>query len=161
MKLFKSLFHVTLYVNDIQKTIDFYEKLGFDVVFGISEHEGEEPWNYYMKIAKGQYLELQPVHAPNPHPHPDEARYYGSQTVWHFALETEDMDQMIRTLLEREVPLYFGPDGAQAVRSPEDVFLAQDGCRVCWTIDPDGTPIELMEQTGQTLQKKHDPESYC
>lgn len=161
MKLFKSLFHVTLFVNDIKKTIDFYEKLGFEVIFGISEKEGDEPWNYYMKIANGQYLELQPVNAPNPFPHPEKATYYKNQTAWHYALETDDMDLMISTLLERGIPLYFGPDPRSGeVKAPGDVFMAQDGCRVCWTIDPDGTPIELMEQTGETLQKKNDPESY-
>ena len=29
LELFKSLFHVTIYSNDIDKTIAFYEKLGF------------------------------------------------------------------------------------------------------------------------------------
>ena len=32
MELFKSLFHVTIYSNDIDKTIEFYEKLGFRII---------------------------------------------------------------------------------------------------------------------------------
>ena len=160
MQLFKSLFHVTLYVNDIKKSIDFYEKMGFKVIFAMSEHEGEEAWNYYVKVAKGQYLELQPTNSTNPHPHPKKSTYYRDQTVWHFALETDDIDTMISTLIERGIELYMDPGKSAKVEKPEDVFLGQDGCRICWVLDPDGTPIELMDQTGETLQKKFDPESY-
>lgn len=160
MALFKSLFHVTLYVNDINKSIEFYRKLGFEPIFSITEHEGEEPWNYYIKIARGQYLELQPTNSPNPHPHPEKSVYHDNQTVWHFALETDDIDSMISTLISRGIELYLDPGKSSRVEKPGDVFLGQDGCRICWVIDPDGTPIELMEQTGETLQKKYDPESY-
>lgn len=159
MKLFKSLFHVTLRVNDIEKTMDFYEKLGFEKIFTMS-NEGKD-WNYYLKIGQCQYLELQPVASTNPNPHPDKTQYYWDQTVWHYALETPDMDNMVTTLLERGIPLYHDPVGINKVTKPSDVGLGPDGCRICWTIDPDGTPIELMDQSaGETLQKKYDPESY-
>ena len=160
MELFKSMFYVTMFANEIHATLDFYEKLGFKLIFSMSEHEGEEPWNYYMKIANGQYLEIQPTNSTNPHPHPKKSQYYENQTVWHFALETPDIDNMIKTLLERGITLYLDPEKSRLVKGPEDVFIGGDGCRICWVIDPDGTPIELMEQTGETLQKKYDPESY-
>ena len=160
MPLFKSLFHVTLFVNDINATLEFYEKMGFKTIFQIPEDKSEPGWNYYMKIADGQYLEIQPTNSTNPHPHPKKSQYYENQTVWHFALETDDIDNMIKTLLERGIVLYLDPEKSRLVTKPEDVFIGQDGCRICWVIDPDGTPIELMEQTGLTLQKKYDPESY-
>ena len=74
MELFSSLFHVTIYCNDIDKTLDFYNKLGLKFIFKIGE-EGEIPWNYYLKIAAGQYIEIQPVHSSNPHPIPETAVY--------------------------------------------------------------------------------------
>ena len=158
-KLFKGLFHICLFCNDVKKSIDFYEKLGCEVLFNLQEKEGDEPWDYYIKVAHGQYVELQPVHGDNPHPHPEETRYYGNQTVWHFALETEDMKHMIEVLNERGVEIWQHPEpDAKRVRSIDDIFLSSDGCYVCWVYDPDGTPIELMEQVGETKQRRYDPE---
>ena len=158
MKLFKSLFHVSLFCNDVKKSIEFYEKLGFEVLFYLQEKEGDEPWDYYIKVAHGQYIELQPVKGDNPHPHPDTAAYYDNQTAWHFALETEDMAQMIQVLNERGIEVVKSPEpDAERVYSIDDIFLSGDGCYVCWIADPDGTPIELMEQVGETKQRMYDP----
>ena len=90
MSYFTTLFHVTIYSNDIEKTLRFYEKLGIKQIFHLGE-EGQVPWNYYLKIAKGQYIEVQPVKGDNPHPIPERAVYYPDQTIWHFALETPDI----------------------------------------------------------------------
>ena len=158
-KLFKGLFHICLFCNDIKKSVEFYEKLGFEVLFNLQEQEGDEPWDYYIKVAHGQYVELQPVHSDNPHPHPDDTKYYGNQTVWHFALETEDMKNMIEVLNARGIEVWQHPEPEAArVYSIDDIFLSSDGCYVCWIYDPDGTPIELMEQVGNTKQRQYDPE---
>ena len=131
MELFKSLFHVTIYSNDIDKTIEFYEKLGFRLIFSIGE-EGAVPWNYYMKIANGQYL----------------------------ALETPDIENMISTLISRGIELYDTADKNRKVNAPDEYLRGPDGCKICWVFDPDGTPIELMEQSQSSLQHIYDPESY-
>lgn len=158
-KLFKSLFHISLFCNDIKASLDFYEKLGLEVLFNLQEKEGDEPWDYYIRVAHGQYIELQPVHGDNPHPHPAETKYYTNQTAWHFALETEDMADMIRTLNERGISIWQHPEAdAPRVYSIDDIFLSSDGCYVCWIYDPDGTPIELMEQVGETRQRIYDPQ---
>ena len=160
MSLFKSLFHVTLYTNDIEKTLSFYEKLGICPIFALGE-EGQKPWNYYLKVAKGQYLEVQPVHADNPHPIPKDVRYYPDQTVWHFALETDDIETMITELLDKGIELYFDGDKIKRVCGPDEYMRGPDGCKICWVFDPDGTPIELMEQSENSMQHQFDPESYC
>ena len=159
MELFKSLFHVTIYSNDIDKTIEFYEKLGFRLIFSIGE-EGAVPWNYYMKIANGQYLEIQPCKGDNPHPHPDTTEYHFNQTVWHFALETPDIENMINTLISRGIELYDTADKNRKVNALDEYLRGPDGCKICWVFDPDGTPIELMEQSQSSLQHIYDPESY-
>ena len=158
MKNFTSLFHVSLFVNDIKASLDYYKKLGFEEMFGITENEGDEPWDIYLKITHGQYLELQPVKSNNPHPHPDDAKYYDNQTVWHFALETQDIRTMIEDLTNKGVTVWKDPEKNGVVKSIDDVHHSEDGCLVAWLIDPDGTPIEVMEQVGQTRQRLHDPE---
>lgn len=159
MKLFKSLFHVTIYSNDIDRTVAFYEKLGLTVVFKIGD-EGKKPWNYYMKIAPGQYLEIQPVKGDNPHPHPEETKYYFDQSIWHFSFETPDIANMIEVLLERGIELYYDADKSKRVTTPDGFLAGPDGCKIVWVFDPDGTPIELMEQTETSYQHIYDPESY-
>ncbi len=74
MGVFKGFFHLSLFVNDIKASLDYYKKLGLEEMFSIDENG--QPWDIYMRIAKGQYLELQPVHSSNPHPHPDKAIYH-------------------------------------------------------------------------------------
>lgn len=158
MKLFKNLFHVSLFVNDINASIDYYQKLGFEVLFGLSEKEGDEPWDIYLKIAHEQYLELQPVKANNPHPHPDKTVYYENQTAWHFALQTENIEEMIKELTKQGIDIWSNPEKAGSVTSIADVHHSDDGCLVAWLVDPDGTPIEVMEQVGMTKQRMYDPE---
>ena len=159
MDLFKSLFHVTIYSNDIDKTIDFYEKLGFRLIFKMGE-DGGVPWNYYMKIANGQYLEIQPVKGDNPHPHPESTKYYYDQTIWHFALETPNIKNMIEVLLSRGLELWYDGDKSKPVISPDGYMVGGDGCMICWVFDPDGTAIELMEQSETSMEHIYDPESY-
>lgn len=157
MSVFKNLFHVCIFCNDIEASIKFYEGLGCKVAFDLTEGNAKTPWNYYLKLCEGQYIELQPCKAENPHPHPKESRYYNDQTVWHFALETENMQGMIETLQKNGITIFENPDpGAKEVKTIEDVVLSPDRCFVCWVIDPDGNPIELMEQTGHSLQRLAD-----
>jgi lactoylglutathione lyase len=158
MKIFKNIFHISLFCNDVQKTLDYYQKLGFEVLFGIHEGDNPEPWDIYLKVAHDQYLELQPVHSNNPHPHPDQAVYHDNQTVWHFSFQTESMVEMIRELKKNGIDIWLNPEKTKRVESIDDVFLSQDGCLVAWLVDPDGTPIEVMEQVGLTMQRQHDPE---
>lgn len=159
MSLFHSLFHVTIYSNDIEKTLLFYEKLGIKPIFKIAE-EGQIPWNYYLKIANGQYLEVQPVKGDNPHPIPSSTKYHSDQTIWHFALETKDIEAMITELISRGLELFYDGDKSRRVTGPQEYMLGPDGCKICWVFDPDGTPIELMEQSENSMQHLYDPESY-
>ena len=117
------------------------------------DNEGE-PWNYYLRICKGQYVELQPVKAPNPHPHPETCKYYEDQTVMHFSFETDDLAELISTLRSRGLTLYKNPEpDAPEVTSKDNANYSEDKCISCWVKDPDGNPIELMEQTQYSLQR--------
>ncbi len=156
MGVFKGLFHVSLYVNDVDASLDFYcNKLGLKLAFEM-QNEGQG-WNYYVKIADGQYMELQGVKRPMPYWHPEESIHYMDQSIWHFSFETDNMVEMIETLRANGVTITQHP----APDSPEvftiaDVPLAPDGCFACWIKDPDGNPIELMEQTKHSLQRQAD-----
>ena len=59
MPAFKSLGHIALKVRDLQKSIDFYTKLGFPEFLRLNNDDGK-PWIVYMKFADDLYLELFP-----------------------------------------------------------------------------------------------------
>ena len=162
MSNLKGLFHVSLHVSNARESIEFYQKLGLKYMFELKEGgEEAEPWVIYMKIAHGQYLELQPVHARTPEGIPDNevtVYYDKNETAWHIALETEDIGVLIRSLAEQGIEVFTGPDRTKRVTGLEDAIWGGDGCRIAWIVDPDGTPIELMEQVGQTMQRKYDTE---
>lgn len=158
MGVFKSLFHISIFCNDIEKSLEFYKGMGCEVAFFLVEDgEGKKPWDYYLKLCDGQYIELQPCKGDNPHPHPEESSYYENQTMWHFALETDNMTEMIETLRKNNIVIYAFPEpGSKEVKTINDVILSPDGCFVCWVKDPDGNPIELMEQTKHSRQRLAD-----
>ncbi len=156
MRSFKGFFHLSLFVNDVNASLDYYKKLGFEEMFGIREKEDEEAWDIYMRIAEGQYLELQPVKAPNPHPHPEKAVYHDDQTMWHFSLETESMVEMFKNLQEAGIPIWRDPEKTKELHSADEAMVGGDGCLIAWLVDPDGNPIEVMEQVGMTKQRQFD-----
>ena len=158
MKLFKNLFHVTIFVNDIEKSLDFYKRLGFELLFDVRETPDSKPWNHYLRIAHEQYLEIQTVKgaAPAPHPAPREVIKHADSSLWHYALQTEDIGNTIEILRQRGITVWKDPEKSGVVKDVSDVHHAEDGCLVVWLIDPDGNPIEVMEQVGQTLQRKTD-----
>jgi len=158
MKLFKNLFHVTMFVNNIDKSLDYYNKLGFETLFEMSENPGDKAWNYYLRVAHGQYLELQTIEgaAPNPHPAPVSVKKYTDQSLWHFALETDNLKETIKGLIEVGIEVWSDPEKTKRVITIADAIHSPDGCLVSWLVDPDGNFIEIMEQVGETLQRKND-----
>ncbi len=157
-KLFKNLYHVSFFVNDIEKSMEFYRACGFDILFDLRVSPDEEPWNVFVRIAENQTIELQPVKANHPFPAPEEPRYYDDGTFFHFALLTDDLDETIRELERRGVTAYSNPMKAAVVHGVDEAFASSDGCMVAWIVDPDGNPIEIMEQTERSLQAKYDRE---
>ena len=151
----KGLFHTSLYVNDIEASLDFYQKMGCKLCFEM-KNEGEG-WNYYLKVADGQYMELQAVKRAMPFWHPEESKHYMDQSIWHFSFETDNMVQMIEDLKAAGIKItqHPAPDSPE-VTCMADVPLAADGCFACWVKDPDGNPIELMEQTKHSMQRLAD-----
>lgn len=156
MSIFKGFFHLCLFVNDVEVSKDYYKKLGMEELFGIKEAEDQEPWDIYMRISEGQYLELQPVNSPNPHPHPSKAVYHEDQTMWHFSLETENMAETFSALQANGIQIWQDPDKVKELHSPDEAMIGGDGCHIVWLVDPDGNPIEVMEQVGMTKQRQYD-----
>ncbi len=120
--------HTSIFVNDMQETIDFYRaKLGMKLLGGPHHYEGNadmafvgNDWNAYIELVYD--LEEHPPYALG-------NRYE------HLALEIEgDLQTYVNRLRE------------SGVKVLKDVYKAPGGTRaIAFIEDPNGIPVELLE----------------
>jgi lactoylglutathione lyase len=136
MQAFNSLGHVAFRVNDLQKSLEFYEKLGFPEFLRLTEEDGRT-WIAYLKITDELYLEL--------FPGGDGGKAVGPEHtgVHHLCLTTDDIEVTAAHLAEVGVPLTSPLDPSRR---------GVDGNRGMWITDPDGNRIEIMEMAANCVQ---------
>jgi catechol 2,3-dioxygenase-like lactoylglutathione lyase family enzyme len=131
--------HTGLTVSDLDRSIEFYEQLGFDVAVRIEE-EGEEvergtgvrdaKLRVAMLEGPNSRLELieylRPGGGPAPHPN-------NGIGAAHVCLEVEDVDAAVDELRER---------GIQFLSEP---ITHESGIRWVYARDPDGITAELLQ----------------
>lgn len=128
--LFKRIAHVSLKTSDLQKSIDYYTKLGFSVKFMFTKQGMNH--GVYLQIAPGNFIEI------------FEDKNLGAVVnngIAHFCLETESMDSVMEKLSAVGVPFTqkkFGCDSSWQI----------------WLSDPDGNQFEVHEYTGSSMQLK-------
>lgn len=125
------LIHTCYRVLDLERSVSFYEKLGFEEVGRMPI--GDEATNCFMGLpGDGPRLELTYNH--------DVSEPYEIGTGYgHIAVSVEDLDSALSGLaglgIEPEKPPYTVREG---------------GSRLCFVRDPDGYRIELIERPGET-----------
>ncbi len=135
MDLFKHLGHIALRVNDLDKSLAFYQKLGFREMTRLLNDQGEA-WIVYLRINDDQYLELFPKGVKRPESGPD---LIG---IFHICLTVADIDKTFEELAKV---------GIQPSK-PRPTKIGIDGNRGAWIEDPDGTQIEVMEMAPDCIQ---------
>ena len=126
--MFKRIAHVCLNVKHLDRSIAFYEKLGFGVLFDFTRKGAK--FGVYMKIADGNYIEL--FEDPNMGP-------VVNNGIAHFCLEADDIDAVMSELAERGVPF-----------TPKK--LGVDNTWQIWLEDPDGNKFEVHQYTPASTQ---------
>ncbi|MEO8884373.1 MAG: VOC family protein [Devosia sp.] len=136
MAAFNSLGHVAFRVNDLQRSLDFYSKLGFPEFLRLTETNGK-PWIAYLKVTDELYLEL--------FPGGDGGKASGPEHtgVHHLCLTSEDIEATAAHLASVNIPLTSPLNPAKR---------GVDGNRGMWIADPDGNRIEIMEMAPNCLQ---------
>ncbi len=129
--------HAAFNVKDMEKTIGFYEEtLGFKKAFEISRPETGEPWIVYIYGGGGQFIELF-YGATKENPYRDE-----NIGFFHICLAVDDIQEAWKRIVETGAPQDDAPkQGA-------------DHNWQCWTHDPDGIKIELMQISSESPQMK-------
>lgn len=136
MAAFDTLGHVAFKVNDLDRSLDFYGKLGFPEFLRLNNADGR-PWIVYLKVTDQLFLELFPGGTGEPVAGPQ------STGVNHLCLTTEDIEATDAHLKSVGIT----PSSA-LVASKRGV----DGNRGMWVTDPDGNRIEIMEMAPNCIQ---------
>jgi len=125
------LHHVAITVSDMQKSIDFYKRLGFGI---ISVYDKSEPGAKGASLKLGQ-IELEMFCFKNPaKSNPKEPKEaFKAIGVTHFALGHNELDECCKKLKKA---------GFEILHEPK---TASTGHRYTFLKDPDGTYIELFE----------------
>ena len=128
-KHFQGLGHVAVYTQDIEKSIDFYEKLGGEVKGrgGVSAPAGEK--KLALVLFGGITLEL--IKSPTDMP-------MGEGNVPHFALLVDDLDAAAEAVRAAGVDSFLTPEKNVL----PDLF---GGLQNWFFTGPSGEQIELLQ----------------
>ncbi len=130
--MFKGIGHIAFAVSNLEKSLEFYEKiLGFKIFFNL-ERDGKI-FLVYLKISEDQYLELFPQ---------KEISQAENQNFMHICLITDDIFDTVRKIKDK---------GWQIDVEP---ILGVDGNYQAWIEDPDGNRIEIMQILPDSLEKR-------
>ena len=121
-----SFLHTCYRIGSIERSVAFYEKLGFEEVRRMPI--GEEAINVFMALpGENPVLELTYNHGV--------AEYDHGTAYNHIALGVEDLDGTLERLAAQ---------GIEPERPPYSI--REGGSRLCFVRDPDGYRIELIER---------------
>lgn len=121
------LIHTCYRITDIDRSVDFYSKLGFEEMHRMPI--GDDATNVFMGLPNdGARLELT-------YNHDQDGPYEIGTGYGHIAITAEDLDGTLERLagidIEPEKPPYTVREG---------------GSRLCFVRDPDGYRIEILEK---------------
>lgn len=140
-------FHVAINSTDLDKSLEFYQKLGFTVVqdrtvdnpnlakaFGVDGHRcrfahlrlGDNPDAALLDIV--EWYEPKTVG--------EAVKLQNQRGISRFAVLADDTDATYEELKAQGVPF---------ITSPYEVMTPQGGWKVCLAEDPDGVVIQIVE----------------
>jgi lactoylglutathione lyase len=126
--MFKRIAHVCLNVKNLERSLDFYTRLGLTPVFRFTRQG--KPFGVYLKLAEANFVELfedPTLEAPV------------NTGLLHFCLETDDLDRLMTDLRGRGIEF----TGKK---------LGCDDTWQIWLKDPDGNPFEVHQYTQRSMQ---------
>ena len=122
-----SYLHTCYRIGDIDRSVSFYEKLGFEERRRMDI--GTEAVNVFMGLPDADpVLELTYNHGVDEYTH--------GTGYNHIAITVSDMDETLAALAEQ---------GIEPEKPPYQV--REGGSRICFVRDPDGYRIELIESS--------------
>ncbi|MGI6743158.1 MAG: VOC family protein [Clostridiales bacterium] len=131
----RGIAHTAYVVSDMKAALEFYEgALGFEKAFELSDDRGN-PWIVYLGVGDDQFIELF-------YSAPGSEKAKGQIGANHLCLLTDNIEEAARHLRDGGYPL------------DAEISRGKDGNLQCWTHDPDGNRIEIMQLGEDSLQMK-------
>jgi lactoylglutathione lyase len=125
-----ALIHTCYRVLDLDRSVAFYEALGFEEVGRLPIRD--EATNVFMGLpGDGARLELT-------YNHDQKDPYEVGTGYGHIAITTDDLDGALERL---------AANGIEPERAPYTV--SENGPRICFVRDPDGYRVEVIEAGGE------------
>ena len=125
----RSLAHVCIKSTDLDATARFYcDELGLKRTFNFARQG--KVIGFYMKTANDTFVEVFLA---------DEVEKIAKQPLHHFCLETDDIQALRQSLVERG-------------HAPGDIKLGADDAWQFWIKDPNGLDIEFHQYTKKCSQ---------
>ena len=127
--------HTAFKVADLEKSVEFYEKVfGFQKAFEMRNPETGGPGTVYISVGCGQFLELFYGGKVKLQEVPDQIGY------GHTCFYVCDIQKAYDRLVENNAPI------------DTPIKRGRDTNWQCWTHDPDGNRIELVQMVDGSLQ---------
>lgn len=136
MMAFTGLGHIALRVNDLDRSIEFYGKLGIPEFLRLTQEDGRT-WIVYLRVSENLFIELFPGGDGSGVPGPE------TTGVNHLCLTTADIEKTAAHLQSV---------GIAATAELVPARRGVDGNRGMWIEDPDGNRIEIMEMAPNCVQ---------
>lgn len=127
--MFTRLAHICLNVQNLQRSLEFYTRLGFRPRFDFTRKG--KPFGAYLEISENQFLEI--------FEDPNVAKSIPTGLA-HFCLESADLQATTAELTKRGIA--YTPNK-----------LGCDHTYQVWLEDPDGNKFEIHQYTSRSLQK--------
>ena len=126
--MYKRIAHVCLNVKNLERSLAFYTRLGFEPVFRFTRKGA--PFGVYLKLAEASFIEIfEDPRLETP----------VNTGILHFCLETQDLDGLMTSLR------------AQGVDFTEKKLGCDDTWQI-WLKDPDGNAFEVHQYTAKSRQ---------
>ena len=158
MREVKKFFHLALHVTDLDKSIDFYKRLGCEYMFTLKLDDGR-PWLAYVRLNKDQYLELFQIYEDHPlTPREKKITQESDDFFGHLSFLVPDIYKAAKDWAAAGCPLVYAPFRPEIVPLDDISGVhwaagAADRNWICWIQDPDGNWIEVMEEREDSYQK--------
>ena len=136
----KGISHLAVNAKDMEKSLDFYTRaLGFKKAFEIEHQQTGKPWIVYLHAGGRQFVELFYTDEPNKPLDPWGDKLWGFN---HICMEVDDI---------HAIAAHIESCGYEVFIKPQQ---GSDGNWQCWTMDPNGVRVELMQLGQDGLQMK-------
>jgi catechol 2,3-dioxygenase-like lactoylglutathione lyase family enzyme len=133
--MFTDLAHIALRTSDLDRSLEFYAKLGIRETFRLNHDDGTLML-VYLHIGQDRFLELFPGGEAA-----DQATAFSGRFM-HLCLRSSDLKADVARLEAQGVTIEVRPQ------------LGLDNNWQAWVIDPDGNQIELMELSEESPQRR-------